>query len=143
MKKRVMITSVYSGSAIKETIVKLSPTDIILVLEEDPPIIKKETIKVLKKFFSKNINFKELRIKSLYDIASITKQIISEIDNNEENDIFVHISEGRKTLSFAMSFAAYIRKHKVEGLYYVIEENNQLIKMPLLSFCFINFIQRK
>jgi len=139
-----MITSIYSGDAIKEAILKLSPTDIILILEEeDPPITKQEAIKTLKKFFSQNINFSELKLTSLYDLANITKKIVNKIDDIGDEIIFIHISEGRKTVSFAMSFAAYLRKNKIEGLYYVIEENNQLLKMPLLNMFKLNETENK
>jgi CRISPR locus-related DNA-binding protein len=138
MKKRVLITSIYSGNAIKEAIIRLSPTDIILVFEDDPPTTKQEAIKTLKKFFSESISFSELKLNSLYDISDITKKIVEKIDSLKEENIFIHISEGRKTLSFAMSFAAYLRKDNIEGLYYVMEENNHLLKMPLLKMFQLN-----
>ncbi len=40
-----------------------------------------------------------------------------------------------------MYFAGYLRKNKIEGIYYLTKETNQLIKMPFINFE-INHIQK-
>jgi len=46
----------------------------------------------------------------------------------------LHISEGRKTQSLGVLFAGFIKKDKIKGVYYFIEETNKALPMPLLDF---------
>ena len=65
------------------------------------------------------------------------EEAIKVIDNEylgENNKIFIHTTEGRKTTSLALLFAAYRRKDKIEGAYYITEEEHEIIKLPLLDF---------
>ena len=54
----------------------------------------------------------------------------------------MHISEGRKPLSFGLTFAAYLRKKRIKGVYYIIEERNEILKFPLFNFP-VNEIQKE
>src|SRR3989338_5654146 len=143
MKKRVMISTVYSGNAIKYAITKLSPDVLILVVEKDLGKIKddeniekkKKAISEIKSFFKNTLEIQFLETKSLYDIYEITKEVIGKIDELNENDeIIMHISEGRKPLSFGLTFAAYLRKKRVKAIYYIIAEKNELLKFPMFTF---------
>ena len=46
----------------------------------------------------------------------------------------MHISEGRKTQSLGALFAGFIKKDKIKGVYYLIEETNKALPLPLLDF---------
>jgi len=136
MKKRVLITTIWSSDAIKIAINKISNIDeLIYLVEDNPPKEKIQAIEDLKKSFGDIIQIKELKT-SLYDISKIIADSIKKIDclSAEGNEIIIHISEGRKTLAFGLMFAAYLRKDKIKGIYYVIKERNELLPLPLLSF---------
>ena len=137
--KRVVISTIYEGYAVKQAITKLSPDKLILLVDEPNDERKKEkinsTIKEIKQFFKESLEIQTKKISS-YDIPKIMEEVIEIIDEEfkEGNKIFIHTSEGRKPTSFALLFASYRRKDKVEGAYYITEENHELIKLPPLSF---------
>lgn len=147
VKKRVMISSIYSGNTFNSMIAKLSPTEIILVIEKNleklggkEPKEKKESIKKLKENFGEIINISEIKTSSLYDLYGITKDVVRGIDKIKEGEIILNISEGRKPLSFGISLAGYLRRGKVNAIYYLIKETNDFLKMPFLNFS-VNKVQ--
>lgn len=153
MKKRVLITGVYSGKAVKIAITKLSLDKIFLVLEKDydskknPSCITKEKsveeLKELKKKFDKILEIDLLKTDSVYDIFHIAEDIVKQIDKIPlEDDILIHVSEGTKIMSFALNLAANARRNRVSGIYYIIEETNEIIKLPSLQFPEINESER-
>jgi len=131
----VVISTVYSGRSIKVAIKELSPQKLILIVDKPIDKIKEETVKEIKKFYNNVLEIETLQT-SLYDIPEIMRKIIKAIDNEfkKENEILIHITEGRKTTSLALLFAGYTRKEKIKGAYYVIEETNQILPLPLISF---------
>ena len=67
-------------------------------------------------------------------MVGITKKIHNIITNEDGNDVIVNVTEGRKTMSFAGVFAASLNKDKVEGAYYLRQDNHELIQLPLIDF---------
>lgn len=135
MRRRILFTTIYTSDAIKIAINKISNIDeLIYLVEDSPPKEKVKAIEDLKKAFGNVIKITELKT-SLYDIAKIMADVTKKIDQlaGNENEIFVHISEGRKTLAFGLLFAAYLRKEKIKAVYYVIKEKNELLPLPLLN----------
>ncbi len=137
--KRVIISTIYEGYAVKQAITKLSPDKLILLVGEPFDTRKKDKmirlIKTIKEFFKGTLMVETTKISS-YNIPKIMEEVIKIIDKEfkEGNKIFVHTTEGRKTTSFALLFAAYRRKNKIKGAYYITEEEHTLIKLPLLNF---------
>lgn len=153
MKKRVLITGVYSGKAVKIAIAKLSLDKIFLVLEKDydskknPSCIEKEKnveeLKELKKKFNKILDIELLKTDSVYNIYHIAEEVIKQIDKIPvEDEILIHVSEGTKMMSFALNLAGNARKERVSGIYYIIEETNEIIKLPSLQIPDINKSQK-
>lgn len=139
VRKRVVISTIYEGYAVKQAITKLSPDKLILLIDEPFETKKKEkmnqTIQTLKEFFKDSFEIKTKKISS-YDIPKIMQEVIEIIDeeSNDNNQIFIHTTEGRKPTSFGLLFASYRRRDKVEGAYYITEEEHNLIKLPMLNF---------
>jgi CRISPR locus-related DNA-binding protein len=139
MTARTIISTIYEGYAVKKAITKLAPDRLILLVDEPKDKSKKEriinTVKSLKEFFQKTLEIKEVRIHS-YDIISTMKEVIRIIDeeSQQNNKVFIHTTEGRKTTSLALLFATYRKKEQVEGAYYITEEEHNLIRLPMLSF---------
>lgn len=77
----------------------------------------------------------ERRFTSMYDIVAIASDVISCIDSEHKlgNEVYLHVSEGRKTQFIGMLMAAYARKNKVSGVYYLVEETKAVLTLPLLS----------
>ncbi len=149
MKKRVLIASIFSGNTMNSTIVKLSPTHVILIVEKnldklkgDDAKTKRDAIKNLQKIFNESVNISFLEVNSIYDIYEIAKKTIKKIDELQNSEIILNISEGRKPISYGMSFAAYLRKEKVSAMYYLIKETDKLLRMPFLTFS-INGVQKE
>jgi len=138
-KNIVVISTIYEGYAVKQAIAKLSPDKLILVTDEPKDKKKRDkmekVIKTIKEFFKETIFIEVIKIPS-YNIPKIIEMIIKIIDkeSKKENKILVHTTEGRKTISLGLLFAAYRRKEKVKGAYYITEEEHKLISLPLINF---------
>jgi CRISPR-associated protein Csa3 len=70
----------------------------------------------------------------LYDIPEIMKNVTKKIDDEYEkgNEIILHITEGRKITSLALLFSGYARKNKVSESYYVEEEGDKMLPLPVI-----------
>lgn len=133
--KRVIISTVYEGRAVKVAITKLSPDKLILLADEPADKTRKETIESLKKNFGDVLEIETLTTK-VYEMPEIIKDVIKKIEEETKlgNEIIIHMSEGRKLTGLALLFAAYLRKNKVKGAYYITEEENRLVSLPLINF---------
>jgi len=132
-KERVVISTVYKGEAIKVVIKKLKPDKLILIIDDPIHETKKETIDELKEKFKGIFDIETMKT-SLYDIPEIMKKVTKKIDEeyNEEKEIILHITEGRKITSLALLFSGYARKDKVSESYYVTEEENRMLPLPVI-----------
>jgi len=132
-KERVVISTVFSGRAIKVVIKNLKPDKLILIVDDPIHKTKKETIEELKEKF-KGIFDIEIMKTSLYDIPEIMKKVTKKIDEEYERrrEIILHITEGRKITSLALLFSGYARKDKVSESYYVEEEGDKMLPLPVI-----------
>lgn len=137
--KRVVISTIYEGYAVKQAILKFSPDKLILLVDEPTDKRKKEkmirVIKAIKSLFKEGLITEQIKI-STYDIPQIMETAIKIIDEEfkKGNKIIIHITEGRKITSLALLFSAYVRKEKIKDIYYITEEKHEKIKLPLLDF---------
>ena len=72
--------------------------------------------------------------KNQYKIGDLVKEmrkIISE-EHNQNNQIYINLSGGRKTQSFSLYIAACLEGIKVEKAFYIAEEDNEFIEVPLI-----------
>jgi CRISPR-associated protein Csa3 len=95
----------------------------------------KKALAELKKFYSNILEIQEGKIKA-YDLPQIIEKSSELIRKEKEagNEVIVHITEGRKITSLGLLFGAYLNKEKISGAYYITEEENKLVSLPLLSF---------
>ncbi len=140
MKKQgscLVISTVYSGNAVQTILKKFSPEKIVLLIDkgEEIPDVKKMAVETLKKI-SKGVMDIETMKTSLYDLYEIMDDVIKKIDSEYESysKIILHITKGRKMTSLGLLFAGYSRKDKISGIYYVTQEKNDLIPLPLMKF---------
>lgn len=138
MPTKTLISTIYEGEATDAAIVNFSPDKVILIgVDKADPERKttlKKSIEKLKNKY-KNVDF-EILDTSIYDIPKIVNDVCKAIDKEHKssNEITLHISEGRKTQSLGALFAGFIKKDKIKGVYYLIEETNKALPMPLLDF---------
>lgn len=136
--QKTLISTIYEGHATSAAIIKFSPNKVILIgVDKSAPERRttlKKSIETLKNKY-KTIKFKILDT-SIYEIPKIVNDVCKAIDKEykSENEITLHISEGRKTQSLGVLFAGFIKKAKIRGVYYLIEETNKALPMPLLDF---------
>ena len=99
----------------------------------DKPIdeIRKNSINMIHDLFP-DVEIKQVSVKT-YDIVNIANETIKIIKKESKNDIKVHISEARKTMSLGLLFGAYVMKKEIDSAYYIIEETNQPLKLPLIE----------
>ena len=135
---KTLISTIFEGGAVNAAIIKFTPDKVILigVDKSDPERksnLKKAIDEVKNKY--KTINFEVLDT-SVYEIPKIVNDVCKTIDKEHKagNKITIHISEGRKTQSLGALFAGFIKKDKIEGVYYLIEETGKALPMPLLDF---------
>ena len=139
MKKRVVISTIYQGYAVRHAILKFAPDKLILLVDEPEDKKKKDKIRkviqTIKDFFKDSLIVEQIKI-STYNLPEIMGKAIKIIDEEHKkgSEIITHISEGRKIASLALLFATYTRKEKIKDAYYITEEDHSLIKLPLLNF---------
>lgn len=146
---KTLISTIYRGDADLLAVYKFSPDKVILLpdkvmlstqkLDEEKEGVKKTIkngINTIKNTFEKLKVKVEVRQIDVYDIKKIIKEVMQIIDEEHKqgNEVILHISEGRKIQSFACLLAAYKRKEKVSACYYLIEETDQPLSLPLLDF---------
>ncbi len=101
----------------------------------DPNNMKKSHVDEIKSIFGKIIQIQILETPS-YDIVKTTTEVVKKIEeeHTKGNEIIIHITEGRKTMAIAAMYAAYARKNFVKGIFYITEEKNDLVSLPILEF---------
>ncbi len=135
---KTLISTIYEGGAVNAAIIKFSPDKVVLIcVDKSDPERKtklKKSIEELRNKY-KTLSF-EILDTSIYDIPKIVSDVCKIIDKEKKlgNEITLHISEGRKTQSLGALFAGFIKKDKIKGVYYLIEETNKALSMPLLDF---------
>src|SRR3989344_1454473 len=132
-----LISTIYEGSATNAAIIKFSPDKVVIITskpkDEKKSTSRKSIANIKNKY--KTIQF-EILDTSIYEIPKIVNDVCKAIDKEHKlgNEIILHISEGRKTQSFGVLFASFIKKDKIKGVYYLIQETNKALSLPLLDF---------
>ncbi|MBI2130341.1 CRISPR locus-related DNA-binding protein, partial [Candidatus Woesearchaeota archaeon] len=118
-------------------IIKFSPDKVIIITSKPKDEKKSISRKSIKSIRDKYKTIKiEVADTSVYEIPKIVNDVCKIIDKEYKsgNDMLLHISEGRKTQSLGVLFAGFIKKDKIKGVYYLVEETNKALHMPLLDF---------
>ena len=135
---KVMISTVYKGVAVPKAIHLLSPEKVILLDADETDSRRNEErkkgITLIKDKFGDFVKISVIKT-SLYDLVKITKDVAKIIDDESEkgNEVYVNITESRKTQSIGTMYGAYVRKDKVRGIYYITEEEQRLISLPVID----------
>lgn len=127
----MLISNLYECNVSDIIIHKRNPQKVYLVAPKDYSNVS-STIKRLMRELP-NIQFNVVYIKE-FDVVDITRKINEIIRSEKDNTIFVNVTEGRKTMSFAGLFAASLNKENVEGAFYLRQDNHELMQLPLIDF---------
>lgn len=130
---KVVISTFYKGNTILPLISKINPNRIYLVYNLPKDGIVSASLDMIKTYI-KEKEFVDIEVFAyeLYDVAKKINDVIKkELDEN--NEIFICTTEGRKTVTLGTLLGASLNKNNIEENYYIIEESNSLITLPLFN----------
>jgi CRISPR-associated protein Csa3 len=133
--KKILLTNTYSFTPMVGAITRVGPDIIYLIMDKESDDKQKEAKEKLKNTF-KHIEFKEIKT-SVYEVYEIAKEIIAAIDKiykEDENEIYIDITSGRKPKSIGIMLGCYARNNKIKDILYFTQEINQMVVVPKLSF---------
>ena len=128
---KILISTIWKGSAVIQAIKLFSPDKVFFIVDEPLEDIRKNSIDMIKELFP-NLKYDTIPTK-IYDIVGIARSVMDIIESEKGNQIIVHISEGRKTMSLGLLFGAYVKRKLVNSAYYIAEETNTPIQLPLID----------
>lgn len=111
-------------------IYKHSPNKVYIVTIEDKKTIDEANL-IKSKFPS--LEFEIIFVKE-FDVVGITATLNKIIKKEKGNQIFINVTEGRKTMSLAGIYAASLNKDEVEGAFYLRQDTHELMPIPLIDF---------
>ena len=125
-----MISTLWEGDVVSIAIYKLTPQKVILVLDDNPKR-KKASLDLKEKF--PNVQFDYVKVHE-FDVPEVARKIVEAVNKEKDSDIYIHVTEGRKTMFLGGIFAASLLKDKTKGAFYLREDNNELMQVPLMEF---------
>lgn len=111
--------------------------ELVLLVDKKEKKDQIESVEKIKEKYSSLIKVKTVKI-DLFDVPKIVEECVDIIENiPSENEIYIHINDGRRTQTIGLLFAAYVKFKKVNGIYYLLDEPDKeklSIELPKLSF---------
>lgn len=131
---KVLITPIYSTDSIILAINRFSIERLFLLVSKKSDEEQQKAVKTIKEHYEKIIDIKEKKIE-LYDLVEAAHQVKEIIDDQGAKDeIYLNITTGRRPQAMGVLFAGYKRPDKIKKIFYVTEDTNEIITIPLLSF---------
>lgn len=132
MKENVLITTIFRGNATPIVLRKLEKQGIaidkIYFLKSQSS--GNETEEALNRINVMHEIESEVKEVSQYDMRNIAEESSKLIQDHTESDTYIHVSEGRKTMSFGAMFAAFTNFESVKKILYVTTETSELVQIP-------------
>jgi len=130
----ILISTIYEGPSVIFAIKKFDIDKVILLVDTKPNEKQRNSMKSVREIFGNIVEIGEERI-DVYNIVDIVRKVVDIIDSISDKDtIFVNITDGRKTQSLGVTFAAYQRADKIKKTIYITEEKKEILTLPILSF---------
>ena len=131
---KILITTIYETPSIILAINRFSIDRVFLLASKKTDEKQQKAIAEIKKHYEKVIEIKEKKIE-LYDIVETAQTIGNLIDDLPGTDeIYLNITTGRRPQILGALFAAYKRPSRIKKIFYVTEDTNEIITIPILSF---------
>ncbi|MHA1269199.1 MAG: CRISPR-associated CARF protein Csa3 [Candidatus Helarchaeota archaeon] len=133
--KILLCTLAHKPNVVINTI-RLFGGDKLIIIHGEPDKKTQESIYILKQSIPNSLIPSEFIKVNHYDILNTIKTVknILKREFSPNTQIFVNISGGRKTLALATQYACYIEFNLIDKLFYLTEENNEVIDLPILPW---------
>lgn len=133
--KKVVIATLYGSTAVMMSVTKFSPDRLILLIDKKPDSKQTESLKLIEKSLNKVLEVKTIKV-NVYDVVGIAEKVVEAIDHQDEDaEIYVNITSGRKTQSIGLLLASYTRANQIKKIaYYPEEEGEKPVYLPIISF---------
>lgn len=113
---------------------KFSIDEIYLIIDKVPDDKQKKAIEIVNESLGKIVKI-ILKKADVYDICGTAKIVVDLLDTiDEEKDVYINVTAGRKTQSMGLTFGSYARSEKINSIIYVTEENKEIIYLPKLNY---------
>lgn len=131
---KTLISTFREGYATVAAIYKLEPKKLILLIPKEKDKSRELGLSKIKQDFGKTMKIETVSIEN-YDIPKIAKEVCKVIDEEAKlkNEIYLHISESRKPQALGALFAGFIKKSRIKQVFYIEQEANKLLPMPLIG----------
>ncbi len=131
---KVLIASLYSVEPVLLSVTKLSVDKLVLLIDLKPNKIQSSALKTIKDSLGKVLEVKSIKTR-VYDVVSVAEKCVEVIDLlNNDDEVFVNITGGRKTVALGLLFASYARINKIKKIAYNPEGEKTVVFLPKLSF---------
>jgi CRISPR locus-related DNA-binding protein len=131
---KVLIATVYGHAPVMRTVTKFGVDKLILLSDPLGGKDQQDAIDKVQKAIGEVVKI-EVHQTEVYDIIKVAKKCVELLDRQDEKDeIIVNVSSGRKPKMAGLLFACYARPKLVKKIVYVVEETNDIITFPKLSF---------
>jgi CRISPR locus-related DNA-binding protein len=137
---KVLIASLYSPEPVLLAATRLGPDKLVLIIDERPLFeeakkTQEKNLKLIQESLGKVIEIKVVKSPA-YDIVKTAAKTVEIIDSeHKDNEIFVNVTSGRKTLAMGLLFGAYARADLVSKIAYNPEEDKKaVVWLPKLMF---------
>jgi CRISPR locus-related DNA-binding protein len=130
----VLISTIYEKSnSTKFSIRDFNIKKVVLLVDKKSDKTQLQTINLIKKAFGDVLEIVEKRVE-VYDILSVSKDVIKIIDSiQSEHDVYVDISQGRKSQALGVLLACYARSDRIKKIVYWGPEG-EISMLPKLNF---------
>jgi CRISPR locus-related DNA-binding protein len=132
---KVLIATLYNPDPVLLACTRLSPNRLILLIDNEPDKVQKESLKLIKNSLGRVLDIKEVKI-PVYDLVPIAKEVVNIIElQPREDEIYINITAGRKTQMMGVLLGAYARSSYIKKIAYNPEEDkSSIVYLPILSF---------
>jgi CRISPR locus-related DNA-binding protein len=131
---KVLIATVFGHSPVMRTVTKFGVDRLILLADAQGGDTQKDALDKIQKAIGDVVKIEVLQT-DVYDIFKVAKKCVEILDKQDEKDeIIVNVSSGRKPKMVGLLFACYARPKLVKKIVYVVEETNEIITFPKISF---------
>ena len=132
-----LIATIFYDDSIKLGITDYKIDKAILLEDESPGDTQKTTIKEVTKYFEKLVDFQVEKI-AKYDIEKVVEKCLKIIDKiPKEEKIIIDITQGKRTQTIGLLFAAYKRFNRIEKIYYgmdIADKKYKALELPKFKF---------
>lgn len=131
---KTLISSIYDHNSVMLCATRFSVDTIFLITDNKPNETQKKAIEIVKSSLGKVVKIYEKKANA-YDICGTAKIVVDLLDSiDEEQEVVINVTAGRKTQSMGLTFGSYARSSKVTAIVYVTEEEKDIIYLPKLNY---------